>query len=66
MLENGIEPEGVKPSAPDFLKIAEAYGLPAKRLSHVDEFGPALTEMWRHAGPSLIEIHQTETVGATA
>jgi len=66
MLENGIEPEGVKPSAPDFLKIAEAYGLPAKRLAHVDELGPALTEMRRHAGPSLIEIHQTETVGATA
>ena len=66
MVENGIEPEGVKPSAPDFLKIAEAYGLPAKRLAHVDELRPALIEMRRHAGPSLIEIHQTKTVGATA
>eukprot|EP00913_Durusdinium_trenchii_P010549 g9893.t1 len=51
MIENGIEPEGVKPSAPDFLKIAEAYGLPAKRLAHVDELAASLAEMRGHPGP---------------
>jgi acetolactate synthase-1/2/3 large subunit len=66
MIENGIEPEGVKPSAPDFLKIAEAYGLPAKRLAHVEELPRALAQMRAHPGPSLIEIHQTKTIGATA
>ncbi|RWX79301.1 5-guanidino-2-oxopentanoate decarboxylase [Neorhizobium lilium] len=66
MVENGIEPEGVKPTAPDFLKIAEAYGLPSKRLAHVDELPAALTAMRRVDGPSLIEIHQLNTIGATA
>ncbi|TWF52216.1 5-guanidino-2-oxopentanoate decarboxylase [Neorhizobium alkalisoli] len=65
MVENGIEPEGVKPSAPDFLKVAEAFGLPAKRLAHVDELAVALMAFRGHDGPSLIEIHQTGTVGAT-
>ncbi|WP_440408869.1 5-guanidino-2-oxopentanoate decarboxylase [Neorhizobium petrolearium] len=66
MVDNGIEPEGVKPSAPDFLKIAEAYGLPSIRLTHVDELPAALQKFRQIKGPSLIEIHQTKTVGATA
>ncbi len=66
MLDNGIAPEGVRPSAPDFLTIAEAYGLPARRLAHVNELPDALKAFRAIAGPSLIEIHQTKTVGATA
>jgi acetolactate synthase-1/2/3 large subunit len=66
MVENGIEPEGVKPSAPDFLKVAEAFGLPAKRLANVEELPEALRAFRGHDGPSLIEIHQTATLGATA
>ncbi|PTM97652.1 5-guanidino-2-oxopentanoate decarboxylase [Mycoplana dimorpha] len=66
MVDNGIEPEGVKPSAPDFLDIAKAYGVPAVRLSDVDELAPALRAAAGRAGPSLIEIHQTRTRGATA
>ncbi len=31
----GSRPEGVKPSAPDFLLTAKAYGLPAERLATV-------------------------------
>ncbi len=66
MLECGIVPEGVTPSAPDFLKIAEAYGLPSCRLADVSELAGALGEMAGKAGPSLIEIHETKTRGATA
>jgi acetolactate synthase-1/2/3 large subunit len=66
MVENGIEPEGVKPTPPDFLKIAEAFGLPATRLSDVAELPEALQNFRRLKGPSLIEIHQTGTAGATA
>ncbi|WJH41019.1 5-guanidino-2-oxopentanoate decarboxylase [Aliirhizobium terrae] len=66
MLENGIEPEGVKPTPPDFLKIAEAFGLPAARLLDVAELPEALRKFRQLKGPSLIEIHQTETAGATA
>ncbi len=32
MIEVDIDPVGVRPSAPDYLKIAEAYGVPSKRL----------------------------------
>lgn len=66
MVENGIKPEGVKPSPPDFLKIAEAYGLPSVRLGDIKELPAALENFRRLEGPSLIEIHQTKTVGATA
>ncbi|MBB3976150.1 acetolactate synthase-1/2/3 large subunit [Rhizobium azooxidifex] len=66
MVESGIEPEGVKPSAPDFLDIARAYGLPAVRLSDVGELAAALQAAAKRNGPSLIEIHQTRTRGATA
>ncbi|AYD02458.1 5-guanidino-2-oxopentanoate decarboxylase [Neorhizobium sp. NCHU2750] len=66
MVECGIAPEGVKPTPPDFLKIAEAFGLPARRLSDVAELPVALEAFRDLAGPSLIEIHQTKTAGATA
>ncbi len=66
MRDNGITPEGVKPGAPDFLKTAEAYGLPARRLANVDELPAALREASARKGPSLIEIHETRTAGATA
>jgi len=66
MIECGIEPEGVTPSAPDFLKIAEAYGVPSMRLSDVDELASALQQFADRKGPGLIEIHETNTRGATA
>lgn len=61
-----IEPEGVTPSAPDFLKIAEAYGVPSQRLGDVAELKDALQRMAVETGPGLIEIHETRTRGATA
>ncbi|MBS7534634.1 5-guanidino-2-oxopentanoate decarboxylase [Ancylobacter sonchi] len=64
MVDCGIEPEGVKPSAPDFVIIAGAYGVPALRLTDVAELGPALAAAAQRNGPSLIEIHQTRTRGA--
>lgn len=66
MIECGIEPEGVTPSAPDFLKVAEAYGVPSMRLTDVDELAPALKQFADRKGPGLIEIHETNTRGATA
>lgn len=66
MVANSITPEGVKPSPPDFLAMAGAFGVPALRLSDVSELGAALTAAKERNGPSLIEIHQTRTHGATA
>jgi len=66
MEDCGIVPEGVTPSAPDFLKIADAYGVPSLRLDDVAELEEALTRLAAEPGPALIEIHETETRGATA
>ena len=66
MIDTGVTPEGVKPSAPDFLLLAQAYGVPGRRLASVDELAGALREANTRNGPSLIEIHQTRTAGATA
>ena len=66
MVEAGVVPEGVKPSAPDFPAIAAAYGLPAERLATVADLPAALAKAAARGGPSLIEIHQTKTAGATA
>ncbi|MET1411766.1 5-guanidino-2-oxopentanoate decarboxylase [Roseibium sp. HPY-6] len=65
MIECGIEPEGVRPSAPDFSKVAEAYGLPSAILSDTADLPGALTTLAARTGPSLIEIHETRTRGAT-
>ncbi|QDG76587.1 5-guanidino-2-oxopentanoate decarboxylase [Labrenzia sp. PHM005] len=64
MEDSGIVPEGVTPSAPDFLKIAEAYGVPAVRLDDVVDLPEALRRLAGEGGPSLIEIHETRTRGA--
>ena len=66
MVEAGITPEGVKPSAPDFLAIGTAYGVPSERLANVSDLPAALERAAGREGPSLIEIHQTKTAGATA
>ncbi|WP_250958473.1 5-guanidino-2-oxopentanoate decarboxylase [Rhizobium sp. CG5] len=66
MLECGIEPEGVTPSAPDFPMIARAYGVPACRLANISELPEALRWAAQQPGPALIEIHERNTLGATA
>ncbi|APG83349.1 acetolactate synthase isozyme 1 large subunit IlvB [Sinorhizobium americanum CCGM7] len=63
MVEAGVMPEGVKPSAPDFLLTAKAYGVPAERLTDIKDLPRALAEAALRPGPSLIEIHQDKTAG---
>jgi acetolactate synthase-1/2/3 large subunit len=43
-------------SAPDVMKIAEAYGIPAKRLSRDGEVDEALKWLEEQAGPSILEV----------
>jgi acetolactate synthase-1/2/3 large subunit len=52
----GVEPVGVSPAPPDFLKIAEAYGIVAERLGDVGDLGPALERARAAKAPFLIEI----------
>lgn len=59
MLAEDVKPLGVRPSAPDFVKIAEAYGLPAERVTDIDRLGRTVDGLGRlvdsSAGPCLIE-----------
>jgi len=48
MVSKEIEPLGVDPVAPDFVKFAEAVGVPGKRVETLDELASAL----RGHGPS--------------
>ena len=41
---------------PDFLKLAEAFGIPACRAGNADEFAKALHGALKRNGPSLIEV----------
>jgi acetolactate synthase-1/2/3 large subunit len=71
MLSRGIEPVGVRPTAPDFVKLAQAYGIPGEHIrltngENQDALHPGaldlvlLAEALRRArtveGPALIEI----------
>ncbi|WP_406873111.1 5-guanidino-2-oxopentanoate decarboxylase [Aminobacter sp. P9b] len=56
MLDAGVEPVGVSPVPPDFLLIAQAYGLQAERLRDVGAIGSALKKACSTGKPCLIEI----------
>jgi acetolactate synthase-1/2/3 large subunit len=49
---------------PDYVKLAEAFGIPALRVTRRDEVIEALTQAQRHPGPFLIEfvLEQQENV----
>jgi acetolactate synthase I/II/III large subunit len=56
MREAGVEPVGVSPAPPDFLKIADAYGIAAERLAATGELSGALQRARKTGRPYLIEI----------
>ena len=53
MVDNGITPEGVKPSAPDFVQVASAYGMPAERIEGTKSLAAAI-ERARDAGSAYL------------
>ncbi|MBX3581974.1 MAG: 5-guanidino-2-oxopentanoate decarboxylase [Rhizobiaceae bacterium] len=56
MTSVGVEPVGVSPAPPDFVKIAEAYGIPAERLPSTAGLPEALLRAKAQKAPCLIEI----------
>jgi thiamine pyrophosphate-dependent acetolactate synthase large subunit-like protein len=42
--------------SPDYVKLAEAYGLPGYRVDRLAEVGPTLRQAQAHPGPVLIEF----------
>jgi acetolactate synthase-1/2/3 large subunit len=55
----GAEPIGVTPSAPDFVAVARAYGLPAERAASLDALPGLLRQAADRGGPSLIDLPTT-------
>ncbi|MDU1890683.1 MAG: biosynthetic-type acetolactate synthase large subunit [Dysgonomonas sp.] len=47
---------------PDFVKIADAYNIAAKKVESRDELDNAISEMLNHKGPYLLDV-QVETKG---
>ena len=56
MREVGVEPVGVSPAPPDFLKLADAYGIAAERLATIDGLPAALARAKAAQKPRIIEI----------
>ncbi len=57
---------GVDLATPDFLKLSDAFGLPAERVSTVDAFVPALQRALDVDGPALIDVDLTAIGPPTA
>jgi len=43
-------------SSPDFVKVAEAYGMPAMRVKYREEVAPAIKRAMEEEGPFLIDF----------
>jgi len=43
-------------SGPDFVKLAEAYGIPALKVEHNEEIAPAVKQAMAEPGPFLIDF----------
>lgn len=56
MRDVGVEPVGVSPAPPDFLKLAEAYGIGAERLAHAENLPEALRRARAAQKPRIVEI----------
>ena len=54
MVKRGIPEIGVNPVAPDFIKLADAFGCPGFNVSSEDEFRTVFRAACEHQGPSLI------------
>jgi acetolactate synthase-1/2/3 large subunit len=58
MVEVDIDPVGVRPSAPDYLKIADAYAVESRRLANIAQLPGALLDAKASGKPYLIEIDE--------
>ncbi|HEY2055902.1 MAG TPA: thiamine pyrophosphate-binding protein [Solirubrobacterales bacterium] len=43
-------------SAPDFARVAEAYGIPGRSVSDPAEIADAVAEMWATEGPYMLQV----------
>ncbi len=50
-----LTPDG-KPYSPDFVAVAQGFGLPAERVTEPGEIGPAIQRALDAQGPALVEV----------
>ena len=60
MVKRGIPEIGVNPRAPDFLKIADAFGCPGVLATSVDSFKQSLNDAFKHPGPTIIVVLEND------
>ena len=60
MVKRGIPEIGVNPKAPDFIKLADAFGCPGSRVDSEAGFRQALNAAMAYAGPSLIIVLEND------
>lgn len=56
MVSNEIAPIGVRPSPPDFQKLAESFGLPSQRVSKLADLPEAVAAAFEANQPFLLEF----------
>jgi acetolactate synthase I/II/III large subunit len=52
----GVRSQSDLTEMPDFVKLADAYGLPARRVFKFEEIEPAMDEAQQTKGPFLIDF----------
>jgi thiamine pyrophosphate-dependent acetolactate synthase large subunit-like protein len=60
MVKRGIPEIGVNPKAPDFIKLAEAFGCPGVKVDSDASFRRALHDAMNYAGPSLVIVMEND------
>ncbi len=60
MRKRGIAEIGVHPQAPDFVKLADAFGCPGSLVRSNDDLRHALRAALEHPGPSLIVVYEND------
>ncbi len=60
MVKRGIPEIGVNPKAPDFIKLAEAFGCPGIKVDSDASFRRALHDAMNYAGPSLVIVMEND------
>jgi 5-guanidino-2-oxopentanoate decarboxylase len=60
MVKRGIPEIGVNPRAPDFIKMADAFGCPGIQVDSEAGFRSALENAFNHNGPSIIVVMEDD------
>ncbi len=60
MIKRGIPQIGVNPLAPDFIKLAEAFGCPGTYADSRESFVDLLQTALLHPGPSLLVVREDD------